>query len=383
MKTKCVVAVLILLNCGYDFPTSYENVESYKVRPIAIFFDNKGIAEAAPRDSITLIGCFSGEQVKEINWYSLTVNTKTNTYDTSELTSLLLSGSPQLLTDGNTDSVLLSIIVPESLIINTFRDAQSFRTLIPSEMQSSFSAELLDRKPVEVIEILEQLAYGSSADKLYTNGLLALLTNSSVSSIEKILPVILQAFTVSFRIGALVNGKYKVESTLSVRYNSRLQHIGTFIPVNKNPVIEQITLYKVKGIKKSFDPYIDYQLIDTAYTFSGYQTISFDKNYSYFLSAGTNYYTADTGMTLSGTRGKESYAFEWFYKNNDKTESSSESFFYTDIWQRRTAIVHIKPPSNSKMQHFSVWLVVYDLYIGERLRPVGFGLKHTEVQISG
>lgn len=136
-------------------------------------------------------------------------------------------------------------------------------------------------------------------------------------------------------------------------------------------------------MKNSFDPYIDYQLIDTAYTFSGYQTISFDKNYSYFLSAGTNYYTADTGMTLSGTRDKEDYTFEWFYKNNDKTESSSESFFYQDILQHRTATVHIKPPLNSKMQHFSVWLVVYDYYIGERLRPVGFGLKHTEVQIKG
>ncbi|MDP4103328.1 MAG: hypothetical protein Q8935_00125 [Bacillota bacterium] len=383
MKAKYVVAALILLNCGYDFPTSYENVESYKVRPIAIIFDNKGMAEAAPRDSITLTGYFGGEQIKEINWYSLSFNTQTNTFDTSKRTPLPLIGSPQILTNNNnTDSVQLSIIVPESLIIYTFRDVQSFRSLIPSEMQSSFSAELLDRKPVEVIEILEQLAYGSTADKLYTNGLLKLFTDNSASSIEKNLPVILQAFTVPFKIGALVNGKFRVESTLSVRYNSRLQHLGTYIPVNKNPVIEQIMLYKIKGIKNSFDPVADHQLIDTAYTFSGYQTISFDKNCSYFLSASTNYYTADTGMTLSGTRGKEDYTFEWFYKNNDKTEVSSESFFYTDIFERRSATVHIKPPLSSEMQHFSVWLVVYDFYIGERFRPVGFGLKHIEVQIS-
>ncbi len=44
--------VLLLAGCGANLPDQFENVE--KLRSLAITFDNKGYAEAAPGDTVCM-----------------------------------------------------------------------------------------------------------------------------------------------------------------------------------------------------------------------------------------------------------------------------------------------------------------------------------------
>ena len=153
-----------------------------------------------------------------------------------------------------------------------------------------------------------------------------------------------------------------------------------FIPVNRNPVINQITLYKVRGELKSFSPHYDHSRIDTSYDFTKTKSITFEKGYSYFLFANMDF-PVDTGISMYRAKGLEDFVFEWFYYNENPNGISADSLFLIENWPPNSGSIRLLPPLSRQVRHFSIWLVIYDYYLGERLRPVGFGVKQTDIEI--
>ena len=69
MKRMALFISLLLAGCGLEFPDRYDRVDNDRVRPLAFVFDNRGLAEGAPGDTVDLHAYFAGEEVNRIREY--------------------------------------------------------------------------------------------------------------------------------------------------------------------------------------------------------------------------------------------------------------------------------------------------------------------------
>jgi hypothetical protein len=152
-------------------------------------------------------------------------------------------------------------------------------------------------------------------------------------------------------------------------------YLGAFIPVNRNPVINSITLYKVRGDVSSFNQYTDISRADGVQILNGGDSIHFETGFSYFLVANRDYNIIDTAVSMSGWRDLESSIFDWFYSNDDSIPGVSKESLFMLKSRPGSSVVKVYPSQVSSMRHVSIWVVLYDAFIGERLRPVGFSFK--------
>lgn len=374
---KKLLLLVLLLNCGYQFPTSYEKIETNKVRPVAIICDYNGLAEGSPLDTLILHAHFGGDQINNVDWFYLCKNVKT---DTLSLQQIMVPGSYKQYSGTNTDSFNFTIVIPDSFIRNEFKDKKSLKEIIPVYMHGQLSRNLLNKSPNEVLDFLEKLcSYNSNVGILYADSLIQELTGDSSVDAGSVMPVLLQVFTVPLKIYVIVNDLYKMEYSVTVRYNNKLGYLGAYITVNNNPKINSIRLYEVKGEKKTFN-WDDFQSVtDTFYNIPVTDTIRYKKGYSYFLAVLRNSNPIDTGMSFSGIRGAENFNCEWFLNNGSTPENISHIYLTKSM--SRSSIVKVNLPSDLSVGCFTVWCVLYDYYLGERLRPVGFDMRCGKIAI--
>ncbi|HEX3020686.1 MAG TPA: hypothetical protein VHP36_10310 [Chitinispirillaceae bacterium] len=365
---RFIVLMAFLLHCGYEFPTSYESVDGNKVRPIAVIFDNNGMPEGAPRDTMTVKTYFGGEPVKAITWSYLY---NSNSSDTIQLQKIIVPGTYEEYTGTNTDSIIFRLVIPDSFIRNEFTKIQSFGALVPEYISSTFSTALIQRKPGDVLDFLDLLSSGPSRAQ-NADSLFRFLAGDSNADFKTVLPYILQIFSVYLKIHAVINGKYEMESSLTVRYNAKLRYLGSYIPVNMNQKIEKMYLYRVKGDKESFESGKD--IIDAIYDLAMVDSIPYEKGCSYFLEV-VRKDPQDSAFSMSGFRDLENHTCEWFMQDNNKLNASDRNCFKIKYEMSRTSLVKINMPSNPVNRTFLVWCVMYDYFIGERLRPVGFSMQ--------
>jgi hypothetical protein len=176
----------------------------------------------------------------------------------------------------------------------------------------------------------------------------------------------------------LINGKYKAKSNITIRYNSRLRYLGTYIPVNRNPQIKNVRLYQVRGERKTFNFAENSSEVVAYYDLKGLDSIPYQKGCSYFLQVFKESGLVDSGVTLQGIYDREHYTSEWFMQDNSYQGSGSD-FLRIEKDLTTSLMVKIKMSTNPLGRSFTLWCVVYDYYLGERLRPVGFAIRCARV----
>jgi hypothetical protein len=201
----------------------------------------------------------------------------------------------------------------------------------------------------------------------------------SIGENEPFLSTLLQLFTVPIRISAHIKepGPGRLPHTirtgtgLTIRYNNKFnptdrEALG--IPINNNPVIEDIVVYKVKGEeitsvhdKSGLD-------IDTIKLVKGQITpIPVESGYSYFLDALTEN-SLDSTTTMYGNRVQERHEIYRQFQLDEGEKSGVKNTDYLDI---NSFSGKITMPSNKKIQHVTFWVTVKDEVVNERMRPEG------------
>lgn len=380
------ILLLLAIMCGIQFPTRYERIENDSVRALAFVYDNNTLAEGAPGDTVTLHAYFAGERVRDVQW---TIATEVisdifsgDTFgDTVSLSGYMVPGNYHEYFGGNTDSVVFDFVIPAEVILRHFNGPITVANLIPAQAASFVPASIslvpvpvlvdaLDgiaaKIPDRIAELPGDTAYLWLTASLQGGGL-------GLAGLEPLL----QVFSVSIKIFAFVNGKYRVESTYTVRYNGKFHYIETRIPVNRNPVINWIKVYRLKknAAVTFFDPLLDADKIDTVFPFdSASDTVFIDEGYRYFLVCDSAVASLDSGYSLTGFNVERENLFcRWFFRDEDPVPGVPLDSLVS-IGNSRSNAVELLPPVDTRMLHFSLWLVGYDEFMGERLRPIGFTL---------
>jgi hypothetical protein len=188
----------------------------------------------------------------------------------------------------------------------------------------------------------------------------------------------------------------KIHSEFTIRYNSLFPE---FMPVNHNPEIKWLGVYKVpKKISKNFCPMNPAMInqFSITYLYNEYypekvcDTIEIDTGYTYFVGGneGVNLYVNSQGDTIVDTtydmfrikQGDsvssvpESYTYKWFYQNDDTpvTADSLLELSNLDTW---FSITELKPPLFTVMKEFNIWLVIYDDFYGSWNHPKGYAVR--------
>jgi hypothetical protein len=382
LSSLLLFASLLVSGCGIDFATRYDRIEDNKVRPLAFVYDNHGYAEAAPGDTVTCTAYFAGDTVRTIDW---TVSTAliigsfgSDTFaDTVSLDRYLVPGSYQEYFGGTTDSVRFEFIVPADIIRDNFSDNGTVADLLPAGISDSLMPESVRvMSPASLIDMVELLSGGASAGIPDS-----VLTGVLSDSVVQMIPALLQAFTVEMKLFARVNGTYRVESTFTVRYNTRLHPLIPEIPVNRNPVVTWIRCYRVTGDPVVFDPVTDKKIVDTLFNlFPEPDTIVIEPGFHYFLVADSATGSLDSAVSLTDQSLQarpEELSYEWFFENCDEVSSSLDSQMLLDNAFRGPSVT-LLPSLDVRMRNFTLWLVTYDSFLGEKLRPVGFSFRSVQ-----
>jgi hypothetical protein len=374
MRLIIILSVIIALaGCGANLPDQFENVE--KLRSLAITFDNHSYAEASPGDTVRMRAYFSGENVKSAQWWISTqlisgVFGRDTFVDSTPLQQFIVPGSYAEFFDGNTDSIALDFKIPSDVIRKQFDLSKPVSTLLPASIDDSVKQKLSTFTIGQVFDIIDLASTPGLFPMVRTDTLFGgMLTKQNLS-------LMLQAFSIQIRVSGIINGYYRLKTLYTVKYNSRMKKAGLDVEVNRNPVIENVKLYKVLGNKSSFDP--QSSVVKKVYDLRGVSdTIYIEKGYSYFLKASVNDSLIDTSFNfLTGHDTTELLYYKWFYRNNDAlSDVAMDDLMKIVLPTLDSNTVEMYPSLDKRMKHFSIWLAVYDDLYGVRLRPRGFAFK--------
>ncbi|HEX2959452.1 MAG TPA: hypothetical protein VHO70_21640 [Chitinispirillaceae bacterium] len=377
MRLLIILSVIILLTgCGANLPDQFENIE--KLRTLAITFDNHGLAEASPGDTVRMRAYLSGEVVRSARWWISTQLISgflgADTFvDSIPLQQYMIPGSYSEYFGGNTDSIAVDFRIPEDVIRNRFDLLKPVSTLLPGSIPDSTKQKLSSITIGQMFDIIDLASTPGLFSMIDTDTLFGgMLTKQNLS-------LMLQVFSIQIRISGLVNDYYKLQTSYTVKYNKKMRNAGLDVEVNRNPVIDKVQLFKVYGNKSSFDPQSKdiKKVYDITYETD---TISIEKGYSYFLKASVVDSLTDVSYNFgSGNDTTELFYYKWFYRNNDElSDIAMDDLMKIQLPTFDSTTVKILPSLDKRMKHFSIWLAVYDDLFGVRLRPRGFAFKAIE-----
>ncbi|MBN1308905.1 MAG: hypothetical protein JXA18_13365 [Chitinispirillaceae bacterium] len=386
LKRVIAVAIILTTGCGVEFSTRYDRIEGNRVRPLAFVYDNHGLAEGAPGDSVWCTAYFAGEPVTSID-FSIATSLIMNQFgrdtfaDTVSLDRYMVPGTRREFFGGETDSIRFQFVVPETIVRDQFAENATIGSLLPPGITDDVLPDSVRAiKPSAIIDVIEGLFAGELPSD-FMQGLpdTAAMGGMNPQTVASLLPMLLQVLTVDMKLFATINNFYRMESIFSVRYNSRFTALIPAIPVNHNPAVGWIRCCRIKGDNLIFDPTADSALIDTIYElFPGRDTIQVDVGYRYFLVADTAPALLDSGFSLTDStlkRDVEEISYEWFFENSDTAAAMSLDSLVTLGVDLNGLSVELLPSVDTRLTRFNLWLVTYDDFFGERLRPVGFEVK--------
>ncbi|MBN1131417.1 MAG: hypothetical protein JXA71_20705, partial [Chitinispirillaceae bacterium] len=337
MKTVRLVPPLLMtmiIMCGIQFPTRYERVENDRVRTLAFVYDNKTLAEAAPGDTVTLRSYFAGERVSGIQWTVstrvITDNVLGDTFgDTESLSGYMVPGRYREYFGGGTDSAVFDFVVPPDVITVHFGGDMTVADLMPSGAAVPFPEPFSSVPVSALIESLDSIAGMIPARIFELPGyppyqwLTAALAGAGLG-LDALEPL-LQMSSVNIKIFALVNGKHRVESTLTVRYNSRFHILEPAISINHNPSVNWIEIVRLKKDSAAvfYDPLRDTGKIDAVFPFNDADdTVPIDEGYRYFLVCDSAAASLDSGSSLTGGNvERENLLCRWFFRNEENVDN--------------------------------------------------------------
>ncbi len=81
-------------------------------------------------------------------------------------------------------------------------------------------------------------------------------------------------------------------------------------------------------------------------------------------------HTNDTVYTFP-----EQYTYNWFFQNEDDLDEVKDSLLTVIDGNSGSTLKELSPPVFTSMQHFKLWLVVYDEFSDQWSRPRGFAMR--------
>ncbi|NLD91071.1 MAG: hypothetical protein GX639_00235 [Fibrobacter sp.] len=351
---------MLLISC-IEFDT-FERIEDDKPRVIGVQHEPK--ADFAPGDTVITKIFFAGDTVMSISNFSLAYK---HEYDRNHT-----------FPDERTISVLdTTLWLP---------DSAQFRFVIPAD-------------------VFQKEHFFGTSDTSLVNELVTLITthpdpenvilaNQSNGTYLKYYTLISQLYArpnIFFHAQSIHGADLKIKTDFVIRYNSKFPLL---FPINTNPSIKWIGIYKVKdGISSTFHPNNpDYKgKFELFYLYNAISpekqtdTISIEKNYSYFISSNSqiDFSVQPNGDTLKDTvcdfieidtlSIPEPFNYKYFFQNLDKTNEEPDSLLMID--ENNSNIVKLNPPVYKSMKHFKIWLVLYDSYDAEWNRPRGCDIQ--------
>ncbi len=380
MKLRIILSLFIVSFLGgcIQFSTQFERVEDDKIRLIDFIYEPP---EAAPGDTVILRAVFAGKEIKPeaINWrvsYKL-IKTLRGT-DTALEEQPLECVSEQCTFSENTSCISVRFVIPQDCIVKSPMIKENLAALYTDELRNLLPDGFNE---LSIDTLAQWIDYLSKLTLYADSAFLARISDSLLITMPDVMsqfPLILQLLTVQIRIFADVTGSHRIQSDYSVCYNPRFCRIkGSGIYTNRNPVIDSVGIYKVKGggVLK-----FDRQNEETEYIKLGNSKDSaaevvIDKGYTYFIEVAAG--GRDTVFTMGDiTAGKasskvEDFSAEWMFKTAKEETAGLSPNDLMNISVLGDLYGILTPPRKKKVERFIVWVQVTDSKLGIMHRSQG------------
>jgi hypothetical protein len=366
---RCVtIATFFSLFCTPQEPMSpFNHIESGRIRPVGMVI--LPYPEGAPGDTLRVGAHFAGKPIVGVMDFRVCKGE----FDTV--------GSPMAI-DGPDlalpDSIGFSYVLPETMLDSVIKYLQSTPEYSP-EMAPLVSA-------------------------LKTNDAAALngLNSSTAAAVVAFLSNLNLKCRFMFTVTSADGEALKVRKDFMVRYNCRFQDapaLAQRLPLNHNPVLRFVALYKVRGDTSGFDPNDPQRSFSMKYlqtTIPGTEssdTIEIDTGYSYFLGTDTGIvaYQGDSGKIISDTtvdrylipytvKGDaqkardtiipEKFSYDWFFEQYGGSSSSSKDAMSLEE-SEYNSVIKLYPPLDPGVSGCAIWVKVVDYLDSKAPRPTG------------
>jgi hypothetical protein len=351
---------MLSISC-IEFDT-FERIEDDKLRVIGVQHEPK--ADFAPGDTVITKIFFAGDTLMSIGNFSLAYEH-------------LLDHNHTFPDERNISVLDTTLWLP---------DSAQFRFIIPKDLfQKEHYFGTSDTASVnQMVTLINTLPDPESF----------VLSNQSNNLYAKYFEIISQLYArpnIFFHAQSIHGADLKVKTDFVVRYHSKFPSL---FPVNNNPSIKWIGIYKVKDeISKNFQPFDTaskgkFELFYLYNTFTPEKltdTILIEKDYSYFIASNTQipFFVNPNGDTLIDTvcdfvkidtlSIPESFNYKFFFQNIDKTDEVPDSLLV--INNENTSMAKLNPPVFTSMKQFRIWVVLYDSFNNEWSRPRGCDIQ--------
>jgi hypothetical protein len=357
----CATACLTLLSCS-QFPTQLGYIDGSKSQPVGFVFSP--YAEGAPGDTISLKAYFAGDSLVSFTC-SLSTHYEQSPYGSDTAYGFVSVNDPKAILSAQ--ALSLSFVVPRDYFANNPVNIGAITAGL------SFQNWTIDS--VSAFLTTTDFSHADSATCLLAARLSQLITGKIVLHIA-------------------INGGFTITRSITVGYDTHIKG-NRYVFVNKNPTLNWIGIYKIKGTASSFEPgpndtliclyAADSSAIPSPRRFS--DTVGIDKGYVYYAVADSGGYngtiTRDSSRSNSGVVGYENYSYLWFYQS-DPTEAQGvdpQNQLIIDNGARNY-YAQLSPPLNCAIQHAKIWVRVSDSFDNEANRPIGVSLYEMNVVLA-
>jgi len=387
LTTLMTSAVLTIAGCE-RFSTSYERIDDDAFRLLDFIYEP---ADASPGDTVTLTAVFAGKPVGNMENYldwQISFNVIRDIFgsqtivETVSLRKLIAERRAWFITSQfseKTQAAAFQFIIPNDIVKTSRSIAEDWTQVLRSYTNIPIPEPYASMTKSEIVDMIDNIDTSSP--------------NADALKNSPFLPLLLQFFTVPIRISAQINdpGKrpHTIISSQSVRYNNRFRKSGWPAPYNRNPVIDSIVVFKVRGedrlmfnskndrfdaaftIFRSDNPYISKNLVDDP-------VIEFADGCTYFIEviSSEKYMDSVTTMT-TGKRMQEKHHANWQFRLEPEETKNVKYEDYMDFRAIMETSWSIVPPKNHDIKNFTFWVTVTDAdnTVNERMRPEGSTLR--------
>jgi hypothetical protein len=336
------ISAFLLLQCG-TFPNRFDRIEATVIRPIGFVYDP--YAEGAPGDTIHLHAYFGGDPIVKTSW-QLSYNDLKSLSGGQDTVVNYAPLTTFGLTSNLPDSLDFSFVIPDTAFFLTQAITQqalaTLKKSLPAAMatmtQQGFAAFLRAlgatniNDPAAVALFLQQ--WGPTLG-------IATSSSSAMDSLVSVAGKVLSVFSIQGVLLATVQDsvghQLQIRGQFTIRYNRHFQNtpFDTLIPVNHNPTMNWVGIYKIKSNSASgFDPgdsilggrYTPQYLYNSLSPVAIADTVLIDTGYTYFFAADSGINTVvSNGVTVTDTTrdkfffvdaqtGRDTFQLEtWFY----------------------------------------------------------------------
>jgi hypothetical protein len=398
MKKIFSVIFLLIFLCS-PFSTRYERIEPNALRNLAVVY--QPYPEGAPGDTVHVAAYFGGDSAVSASW-TVSYDVVTNSYGTD--TFLNLKDLPQINPSPHLpDSLDFFFKVPDSVFYTTAAIQEQqlafIRPALPSGMRSMTKNEMADfLHDIAQVNFYDSTGLGAFMAAWGAKLGVGAPGSQPLDSAIAAAAVLINTFSIKAYLFADVRAKdgkrLKVKSDFVIRYNSRFRGqpmVAAFVPVNTNPRIRWLGVYRVKGGGMLFSPndpdftgkFSLQYLYNELYPDSVADTVVIDTGYSYYIGADSGIVSYMRNDTLvsdtsrdkicspAGTCQLETFWYDWFYQNLalDSVTLPLDSL----VTAARTSepVTMMLPSADPHMTAAYFWVVVYDEYLGQFNRPLG------------